>query len=177
MTHLKYFILATAFGLSLGAAVSRETQTVATKMGAVSVEEVKFSKGSANLNDSEKRALDQLVKNANKQKVKEVRVLAWADREYPKQDEKVSDSQVNLANERGRAIKDYLHEKFSATFETYNMAERPNKLEQVLNTSDHDVKATMEKTGAAPTSQDATGLFGLKGKATHALVFVIPDKE
>ena len=34
------------------------------------------------------------------------------------------------------------------------------------------VQAYLEKSGAAPTSSDQTGLFGLKGKASQAVVLI-----
>jgi hypothetical protein len=52
------------------------------------------------------------------------------------------------------------------------MAERPSDIQNLLNTPGAKTKNNLETSGAAPNGSNQTGLFGLKGKASKALVLV-----
>lgn len=158
------------------AAVNSNTQMAATKMGAAAVTEISFSKGSIELSDNAKSELQQFMTEAAKKgTIKEVRVAAWADQEYPQKDVSIAADQINLAEKRAEGIETYLKNSINipnTRVSTINMAERPNKLQKILKTPGAQTKNTLESAGAAPTNKDQTGFFGLKGKASEAVVLV-----
>jgi hypothetical protein len=155
--------------------VNYETEKAANNLGAQASSEISFDHGKTDLKASEKEELKELVDQAkaNGQKIDEIAVVAWADREYPAEGTMAPNQQVKLAEERAEKIKSYLKRQLNVSdVDVYNMAKRPNSLQELFNTKTAKVKDTMENAGAAPTNKEDTGLFGLKGKTSEALVLV-----
>lgn len=149
------------------------TQSAAKDLGAVTVSEVKFSAGRVVLSEDEQRDIKNSVEEARKDgKIKEVKVIAWADREYPAEGVTATTESIQLADHRADRIRSFLKEHCAVDSVTvYNMAKRPNSVQELLNTSQSTVKENLEKGGNAP-SRSETGFLGLKGKASSALVLV-----
>lgn len=174
MSLLGIFMVAS----SAHAYVSGETSSVARSMGAVTFSEVKFNSGDMNLTDDQKKDIAQAVSTARqKGEVEKVKVLAWSDKEYPQREVKYAKSDVDLASNRLDQISSYLKDSLDiGTVHTFNMAERPNKLQKMLDTKDAKVKARTEAEGAAPSTSEETGIFGLKGQSSKALVLIFLKK-
>lgn len=155
------------------ALISGDTKQFADRMGAANLTEVSFDQKGSALTDGEKKELANLVQDARqKGTIKEIKVLVWADREYPQNKESVAKSDVKLADARIKEIKKYMKDSLNVSDATfYNMAERPNKVEELFKTSDAKVKHAAEGT-AAPTTSDQTGLFGWKGQSSKAVALV-----
>lgn len=156
-------------GLVADAAVNSEVEAGAKILGANLVDEVKFDEGKTILSDASKKDLQEIVKSARaKGEIAEIKVAVWSDKEYPTDDQKMPKQDVNLANARAQAVKDYLTKNLAINdVNTYNMTERPNPLQKFLNTSSYETKSTLEASGAAPKKGDEGFLFtkAQKGKA------------
>lgn len=167
-----------ALALTSGAAwgmVTSETEAAARKLGASSVGEVEFDPQKTDISDIAKKDLDDLKSDADQAgEIKEVRVIAWADKEYPPAEhKKYTREDIRLAEARANQVKDYLKKHFQwKSITTYNMAKRPNVFQEMLKTPAAAIKNTLEKSGAAPNSEADTGLFAEKSKSSTALILV-----
>jgi hypothetical protein len=157
---------------------AQDVETATAKMvGAEQSAPIFFDPGVKALSNEEKNEIKAYFTDLRvNQKVTAVQVLAWGDREYPEKKEKASQKQIDLAAARGESIKKYLQEELKiSSVQTHNMAERPGKLSELLNTKDYKVKSSAEATGAAPT-KGKTGIFEEMGRATTALLLVDTTK-
>jgi hypothetical protein len=130
--------------------------------------EVSFPKGSDALSAKDRAKIDGLVNGAQKiGKVSEVRVISWADAAYPAaKNQKLSDAQRTLADHRNKAIENELSNR-DVDVKTYNMAEKPGALAELLSTSDAKVKKSLAQAGI-------TGKHG--NKISKAMVLVIMNE-
>jgi hypothetical protein len=154
--------------------VNDDTQRAAEKLGALKVSEIQFKEGQASVSDSELQDIKKVIDDAKTAgKVSEVSVVAWADREYPPSGQAASKSDIKLADKRADNLKKYLKDKLGVrSVTTYNMAKRPNAIQELFDTRQAKVKGSLETTGAAPTDETGTGFMGFKGKASESLVLV-----
>ena len=168
-------ITATLFGFFVRAEIiSSDTQKAGQNLGASQVVQVEFDEGKYNLQPGEADEIKNAINEAKKNgQIAEVKVLSWADQEYPAKGTKAPKSSVKLANNRADTIKTVMKNELGVKdVDTYNMAQRPNTIQELIKTNSAKVKAEMETSGAAPTKTEDTGLFGLKGKKSAALVLV-----
>lgn len=115
-----------------------------------------FNKGKSQLNTDSKEHLKALAIRAHKNQkpIEEIRILAWADQEYPDNGEvKSKNSDVILAGERAQKIRDFLEEdlKEENDIDAYNMAKRPDLLSKLLRNDEYDVKEAFETIGTTST--------------------------
>jgi hypothetical protein len=165
------FLVATAFVVTAHAWTT--TQDAADRLGANQVKEVAFDKNSDKLTDAQKNEIRAAVNEAaQKGKIDEVKILAWSDKEYPAENGKQTKEEIGLAKNRIKHLKAFLKDELKVKdVDAYNMAERPNSLEKLLNTSDAKVKNTTESAGGAPTEGN-TGIFDLKAQASKGAVMI-----
>ena len=119
--------------------------------------EIEFKEGSSRLDSDSKMAINSLINRAQVNgKVDEIKVLAWADQEFPSTDrKKLSDSQRELADSRNDRVEDYIESlREGIDVDTYNMAERPTIVERWFNTSDARFKKTLVNAGIPTTADD-----------------------
>jgi len=157
------------------AMVTSETEAAARKLGASSAGEVEFDLGKADLTDLSKDDLNELKSEAEQAgDIKEVRVIAWADKEYPPSEQKkYTTADIRLSEERANNVKSYLKDQLHLkSITTYNMAKRPNVFQEMLKTPSAAIKNTLEKSGAAPHSEENTGLFAENSKSSTVLVLI-----
>jgi hypothetical protein len=143
----------------------------AANLDASYVSEVKFSKNESALGTQDQEVLRQLVTDARAAgKIDEIKVAVWADHAYPAKQKRLDSKERELASKRAKAIEEYLDSLDAGDVDVYNMAERPNAMEKLLNTSDARVKRALE----------SAGLTGDKGgvttKASRAVVMVVLDE-
>lgn len=153
---------------------SASTTTAAQETGAVSVTEVNFEKGSFVLTEGSRAALRDLASKAKaSHKIDEVKVLAWADRDYPADAKnKASKADKTLADKRAAAIRDFVKAELALDdVDTYNMTERPGAISSLFNTEDSKLKQAFENAGV--TSADGKSITG---KASRAVVMLMPEK-
>lgn len=175
----RFPFLALACALILSAPAFAANHTSANPKNNVSayteeqVGQISFGEGRTTLTQAEREEIDQLVtKFKTSDRIDEIKVLAWADREYPVQGEKASKADITLAKKRSEAVKDYLKKVHKISdVDTYNMAERPNSMQKLFETGSYEVKTSAEVSGAAPTS-DRLNLMKTNAHSGKALLLV-----
>jgi outer membrane protein OmpA-like peptidoglycan-associated protein len=105
-----------------------------------------FGPGSTKLTRLNKSALNELAREVagEGREINEVRVLAWADKEYAEAKRRLK-SDERLAKRRAEVVEEYLRHELSTTerIETINMAKGHEKLDQ----EDNDTKEAMDDVG------------------------------
>lgn len=149
------------------------TSRAAAATDAQSFVTIEFEPGQATLTESGKEALRALAAQAPEDKVNDVKVLAWADKEYPSEGQKAAKQDVDLAEDRADAIKNFIKDdlNYSVNVDEHNMARRPTKLSELLKTRDFAVKRDLEQSGDIPVSQQDESILN-GSKASSALVLV-----
>lgn len=151
---------------------SMEAKQVAAEEQAPYVTELGFRKGKHSLSAADQTKLNRVISEAKSHgEIEEVRVVTWADEEYPSvHTKKLSSSQRKLADDRNGEIKDYIRSIHrNADIDTYNMAERPGALSEMFTTSNARVKKALEVAGI-PNTDTAVKMAG---KASKSIVMVI----
>jgi hypothetical protein len=118
---------------------------------------IEFQPGSDELTALSKRRISRALAQAETLgSVNEVKVLSWADKEYPSEKRgKLSDEQKSLATRRNQAVRKYIQIIAGGDrmdIYDYNMAKRPSPVAEFFNTSDARVKESMEEAGVATTA-------------------------
>lgn len=149
--------------------VAKAYEDVANKNNASFVTEIVFNKQSSELSSDGKSQLEDILKAAKgRGKIDEIKVLAWADGEYPVKGAKGNDAR-KLADERAQEIKGYIEDNTrNIDLDLHNMAERPYVVQEMLKTSDARVKKSLEQAGLAQPQKS-----GMPPKSGRALVMVI----
>lgn len=148
---------------------------VATKMDAPYFTEVEFGKGETTLTEADRQKIINTVTDARNAGVKidDVKVITWADAEYPTTGQgKLSKEQQKLVERRNKHVKDIVKTAASnVDVDVYNMAERPNTLQKWLNTSDAKIKKSFETAGLPTTESGAK----MPAKASKSVIMVITE--
>ncbi len=158
--------------------VSPLAKEVAAEENAPYVVEISFKKGSSQLTAAAKGKLSQLLKSVdNTSQVKAIKVVTWADQDYPsKQAKKLDDLQIKIAKNRNDEIRRYFHASDkSLTLDLHSMAERPGALKDMLGTSDSRIKKSLEVAGI-PTTNLAQKMPSKASKSIVMLVLKEPSK-
>ncbi|MEK2645714.1 hypothetical protein [Bdellovibrio sp. BCCA] len=153
---------------------SPSARQVAAAEEAPYVTEFAFAKGSSELTETAKQDLRRLITDARRNaNIKELKVISWADKEYPSKDaKKLSSAERDLVKKRNNAIRDYVKDYSSGIdVDTYSMAERPGAIKEMFNTSDARVKKSLETAGI-PTTDSAVKS---PSKASKSIVMVITE--
>lgn len=138
------------------------------------VTELSFNKGKAELSSRARTQLTAVLsKAAQAGKIDDVKVITWADQEYPSRNQtELSSDQRDLVDKRNQAIEDFIKEYRSGTdVDAYNMAERPNALERLLNTDDAKIKRKLEVAGIPTTNTQSP----IRGKTSKSIVMAIVE--
>lgn len=137
---------------------------------------IEFKKGRDELTDSSRMALKNLSAESitRDRAIDEIKVLAWADREYPIDKTKATKKELALADRRAEAIKRYLKTdlRMSADVDNHNMAKRPGMFSELIRSEDYKVKTNFEETGAAPSTVVGNEKRLMGSKVSKAVVFV-----
>ena len=130
---------------------SIEAKQVAAEQEAPYVVEIIFERNSADLDKAARAKMTAMYKSVPKPELlKSVKVISWADAEYPPKDVKrLTDRQKKLADRRGEAIREFIKtENGKLKFQLYNMAERPGKFGEFVGNSDARIKDSLERAGS-----------------------------
>lgn len=135
---------------------------------------LEFNKGNQRLSDAAKRDLREFVKSAKKEgrEIDDIKILSWADKEYPGQGPALSDRDIKIASERSDSILKYLKDdlKTDGDYATYNMAKRPNKISEFFKSDDYRTKRVFEKPGFTPIGTQISAF--MKNKTSKALIMI-----
>lgn len=151
---------------------SIEAKEVAAEEEAPFVSEITFVKGKSNLTTDARERITQIIAKANKKgRISELKVIAWADSEYPSvHTKKLEKSQVRLATARSEAIKKLLKSlEDEAKISTYNMAERPGALGDLVGTTNAHIKKSLEVAGIPNTDSSVK----TPAKSAKAIILVV----
>ena len=133
--------------------------------------DIEFSKGSSELDEQANATISALLNRARAAgPLQDVKVLSWADDEYPSASrKKLSSAERRLANSRTRAIEKHIKSLQSdVKVDGHNMAERPNAFSRWFNTTDARFKRSLVAAGLPTTADEAM----VTGRASHAVVLV-----
>lgn len=141
-----------------------------------------FNVGRSNLSENDKENLKELSTRAHRTKksIYEIRVLAWADKEYPEEvNSMVKMQDVKLASDRAKKIKRYLKENLNKyeNIETFNMAKRPHLISKLIKNDDYDVKSTFESSGATGSTLPDGKISYTKSSKALVIINYLDDKN
>ncbi len=139
---------------------------------------VEFDPGTTRLTKDSKEEISTLVNRArNNGKLEKIRVLSWADREYPQKGEKVARREITLAEDRNDSVKNFLSEQLNIRdVDTYNMARRPAAISRFLRTPETKIKNRAESIGIAPHYSESLSLYSERRRASSALILAVMDE-
>ncbi len=128
--------------------------------------ELSYKKKSSRLNTQKQEALKDLVQKSMKEgKIEEIKVLSWADQEYPRRKTELSKHQRSLADRRSKKIENYLHQMYpNVEISTYNMAQRPEAIESYFRSADDKTKRSFERAGILTPGQKEANYSEKKSK-------------
>ncbi len=138
---------------------SIEAKQIAAEQEAAYVVEIEFAPKSAVLGPSARSKVEALYKTVSRpQHLKGVKVISWADDEYPsKRERKLNRVGMDLAKRRGEAVQNFLKMRNSnLEFELYNMAQRPGTFSEFVGTADARIKNSLERAGVSTTEEKIT---------------------
>ncbi len=133
--------------------------------------DIEFDKGSDALTESSRSSLTALLKRARAEgPLADVKVLVWADEEYPSAKlKKLSRGQRKLASARVRSLASFIKSlDETLPVESHNMAQRPSAVSRWFNTPDARFKRSLVAAGLPTTAEDAP----VTGRASHAVILV-----
>lgn len=116
---------------------------------------VQFERGTSVLDETNKKFLNELAKKASRtgREIDEIKILAWADREYPQEGEKSKTRDVILANERANVIRKFMKDDLNSNepFDIFNMAKKPRKIDELFKDEEFQVKEDVADSGVTAT--------------------------
>ena len=158
--------------LSLGSTTATWANTE-TRVGPNAT--ISFATNAVTLSAGDKSQLKELVKSAQKHgKISEVQVAVWSDNPAPREGEKLSAADRELAEKRAKSVETYLNKSLKVgKVEVYNMADRASWLARKFDTTDAELKAEIGRGGDRPMSKDEFQVFKDHGEASKAVVLAI----
>lgn len=135
---------------------------------------VQFEKGSHALSQSGREELNRVAQmgSSTGHKIDQIKILAWADREYPADGSKATKRDVNLADSRADVIKTYIKDDLhtNASIDKHNMAKRPGFFSELVKTDDYKMKKNIQGDSSTP-SYESEKLFN-GSKESKAIVLI-----
>jgi len=155
---------------------SVEARQVGIEQESPYVAEIKFAKGSDELQPQAQSQLRKLMKKAEAAgEIETITLVSWADSEYPASARADSnESAPQLANRRNQALREFFESDESRIeISEINMAESPSRLESWLKSDESQIKRRLVEAGiptAAQPDKDTP-------KASHAIVMINVNAE
>lgn len=111
------------------------TQDAATKLGAAEYKEVVFQKSMTNLTQAQKDELRSVITTAaSRGTIDHVKIMAWSDVDYPSQAVNQTKGEVAMTQDRLSYLQSFLKSDLNvANIETYNMTDRPDSIDRLVN--------------------------------------------
>ncbi len=135
---------------------------------------ISFEAKSAQLTQVSKDELSKIATDARAHgKIDEVQVAVWSDNPAPRKGEKLSDADRKLADQRAKAIKDYLKKPLNVgDVDTFNMADRASWLARTFDTDEAQLKAEIGRGGDGVMSKEEFQIFRDGGKPSKAVLLI-----
>jgi hypothetical protein len=119
--------------------------------GASYMAELRFEKGKASIDDSDSKALSDLISRSIRAgEIKTIKVLGFSDQAYASEGGPADffKRQKKLADSRNDAVKKFLEINYpQLSIEIYNMVTHPSSVEELVQNSDANVRKTIEDSG------------------------------
>lgn len=134
---------------------------------------VVFEEGERELSSSGEKNLQLFAARArrNQRLIESVKILAWADSEYPETVERAHPREIILAKERAQEIKDFLRDNVQdIEIKSFNMAKRPGTLSSITRNEEYAIKRAIEEMGPTATKLENGELS--YSKASKAIIIV-----
>lgn len=117
---------------------------------------LEFDRGRSTLSDANKFNLNKLTQRVSRtgKEISEIKILAWADREYPsRKNEKVKTQEIILANERAKATRKFILRELETKepIDVFNMAKRPEPIDEIRKSEEFRVKEDFANSGVSGT--------------------------
>lgn len=154
--------------------VSIESKQIAVEQKADYVAELKFNRRQSFLTEKQKKLLSDQLKLAESQgKVQEIKVITWADQDYPSEQKKtLGKSQLELADRRNSAVQDFLKRyRQNVKIKTYSMAERANAFKEFIGSSEARIKKSLETAGIAISDEPSRN----RSQASKSIVLFLAE--
>lgn len=165
----------TAGGTRQSQTTSIESKELASVEESNFVTEITFLKGEATMTKTAMDKIRNLHHKAEQNgKVGEVKVVTWADEEYPSvHKKKLSRDQRKLVKKRNAKVESYIRKlDDDAKIELFSMAERPSTIKKLFSSQDSRIKKSLETAGIPNTDTSVK----VPGKASKSIViFVMED--
>lgn len=132
-----------------------------------------FDEGQKTLSPDGEHNLELFAARArrNKRHIEAVKILAWADMEYPGEAGRAHPREIILAKERAQEIKEFLRDKMKEMeIHSFNMAKRPGTLSSITKNEEFALKRAIEEMGPTATKLDNGELS--YSKASKAIIIV-----
>jgi outer membrane protein OmpA-like peptidoglycan-associated protein len=156
---------------------SMEAKQLANEQETSLVTEFNFKKGKETLSLNSKKKLEEISKKALKKgKIEMIKVITWADQEYPSVKRKnLSSDQISLVQNRNTEIKNYLEklipsDNVTGSIELISMAERPTFMKKLISADDARIKRSLESAGIPTT--DGIAKKGYKSSRSIVLILL-----
>jgi len=149
-------------------------QAAAEKAQADLLTEISFNENSSALTTLAIFQLNSLLQIANQiNSIEQALVLSWPDEEYPTEESaRLPLDQLNLAEQRNKAVENFLVRFRGIEVESFNMAERPNEAAERVGTIEAQIKAALVSAGL-PSSTDE---FQYLSNAARTLILLRLEK-
>ncbi len=165
-----------ALGTRQGSQMSSiESKQLATEEESSFVTEISFPRGESTMTKS---AMDKIrilhQKAARRGKVEEVKVITWADEEYPSVlKKKLSTDQRKIVTKRNHKLGNYIGKiDNDAKIELFSMAERPGVMKSLFSSQDARIKKSLETAGISNTDKTVK----IPGKASKSIVIFVMEE-
>jgi PBP1b-binding outer membrane lipoprotein LpoB len=155
--------------------VSIESKQLASEQETNLVAEINFRKSKSDVSKQAKNNLKDLFKKAHaKGKIQEIKVITWADQEYPSErKDDLSKQQQTLVSKRNKAIEKCISQlDNSIKIDSISMAERPSALGEMFSSDDAQIKKSLETAGIPNTDSS----LKVPGKASKSVVIFLMDE-
>jgi len=139
---------------------------------------LEFAVGSSQLSVDQKEKIRLTMSGVGAKD--EVRIAAWADKAWSAEskENKFNKADKELAEQRGKAIKDYIASNFPKTkVEVVTMTEEPGFFARVFNTDEAEVKSIFAKKGDQGTHERNLDTIAVRDKGGPSKAVMIINRK
>lgn len=137
---------------------------------------ITFDRGRTTLTANAKSRLKSVIDSARSQgEIDEIQAAVWSDKALPQEGQELTKFDRDLAKNRGKTIQNYLSEQLnvdSSDVVSYNMAERSSWLSKLFDTTDSEIKQTMDGDADPDVYRDGLRVFKESGEPSSAVILV-----
>lgn len=138
-----------------------------------------FDEGSSALTSGHKEELRKVVREARKiGGIRKIMVAAWSDKALPQENQRLNDTDRELAAKRAEAISDFVSLELGvAKVDAYNMAESSNRLASLFHAKDAELKSIFTRKGAEAPPVTNAELQMIKSEGGPSSAVVVLERK